>query len=79
MADANGMKHEFQGQRFADTEALNAALAAHLGLETFPEHHGRHGGKIMLQDGSGGYVQRFSYERVDGVDVVTPVEAPSEA
>lgn len=74
MADAAGMKYEFQSERFADKDGLNAALAAHLGLEAMP-HHGRHGGVIMLPDGAGGWAQKFTYERVDGVDVVTPAEA----
>jgi hypothetical protein len=72
MADAKGMRYEFQGVRFADRHGLHAALATHLGLDAMPTY-GHHGGVIVVTDGAGGWVQKFTYEHTDGVDVITPV------
>lgn len=72
MADANGMKYEFGGVRFKDRDALNAALANHLGVAELPRQ-AVHGGSIRLIGADGEWEDAFTYEHVGGVDVVTSV------
>lgn len=71
MTDGSGLKYELNGVRYATNEAVNAALAAHLGLDALPQM-GKHGGEIVLLI-DGKFVRMFTYTHEDGVDKIVPV------
>lgn len=72
MTDMNGFKYRLGDEMFRTNEELNAALAEHLGWSELPPM-GKHEGVINFLHPDGTFVTRFTYERVDGVDVITPV------
>lgn len=70
MTDVNGFKYEFEGVKYRTNEEVDAALAAHLGMESLPSK-GKHGGEIVIMR-DGAYTRVFTYVHEDGVDKIVP-------